>query len=204
MPPKRRLTAEDDRIAHWVARWAPVTSMQVAQRFGRSRRTTYRRLQVLRDSQLLTLTEPVGSLPGVLYPTPRLSRHGRRRIDGVAKLANHLVAIQRVIAYERDGRALLAAHELDEHAGLLDQLPRHRDRPLLPAAWVAGDPACAIYPAMRGSEEDRRLRARLVSAPQNGLAYELLIEPDTVLEGDLPAHITVLAIDLADVRDAGA
>lgn len=52
MPRKHRLTAEDDRIAHWVARWAPVTSMQVAQRFGRSRRTTYRRLQVLRDNQL--------------------------------------------------------------------------------------------------------------------------------------------------------
>lgn len=48
------------------------------------------------------------------------------------------------------------------------------------------------------------MRARPVSAPQNGLAYELLIEPDTDLEVDLPAHVTVLAIDLADVRDAGA
>ncbi|HMJ34794.1 MAG TPA: hypothetical protein VK501_12850 [Baekduia sp.] len=203
MPPKRRLTAEDDRIAHWVARWAPVTSMQVAQRFGRSRRTAYRRLQVLRDAQLLTLTEPVGSLPGVLYPAPRLSRHGRHPMHG-AKLANHLVAVQRVIAYEGDGRALLAAHELHEHPGLLDQLPHHRDRPLRPSVWVLGDPACAIYPAMRGSEEDRRVRAHLASAPQNGLAYELLIEPDTVLEVDLPAHITVLAVDLADVRDASA
>jgi hypothetical protein len=203
MPPKRRLTAEDDRIAHWVARWAPVTSMQVAQRCGRSRRTTYRRLQVPRHSQLLTLTEPVGSLPGVLYPTPRLSRHGRPQMDG-AKLANHLVAVQRVIAYERDGRALLAAHELGEHPGLLEQLPQHGDRPLRPAAWVTGDPACAIYPAIRGSEEDRRVRARLACAPENGLAYELLIEPDTVLEVDLPAHIAVLPFDLADVRAEGA
>jgi hypothetical protein len=128
MPRKHRLTAED-RIAHWVARWAPVTSMQVAQRFGRSRRTTYRRLQVQRDNQLLTLTEPAGSLPGVLYPTTRLARQGCRQIHG-AELANHLVAVQRVIAYERDGRALLAAHELDEHPGLLDRLPHHRDRPL--------------------------------------------------------------------------
>jgi hypothetical protein len=57
---------------------------------------------------------------------------------------------------------------------------------------------------MNGSAEDRRVRARLVSAPQNGLAYELLIEPDTVLEVDVPSHITVLAIYLAAVRNAGA
>jgi hypothetical protein len=57
---------------------------------------------------------------------------------------------------------------------------------------------------MRGSEEDRRVRARLASAPQDSLAYELLIEPDTVLEVELPAHVRVLGVDLADVRDPGA
>jgi hypothetical protein len=70
MAAPRRLTDEDERMLDWMARWAPVTTMQVSQRFVHSRRMTYLRTpSPARDRLVPAVSVALYQFPDVLCAT---------------------------------------------------------------------------------------------------------------------------------------
>jgi hypothetical protein len=69
MPP--RLTARDQSITAWVARWQPVTGYQVARRF-RVHHVIAWRLKTLRNLGYVQSQRPLQELPGIYY----VANHG--------------------------------------------------------------------------------------------------------------------------------
>jgi hypothetical protein len=191
-------------MAHWAARWAPVTPMQVSQRFQRSRRTTYLRLQIIRDNGLLIARDRGPTVPSLLYPTKKLVAAAMPAL-AVGKVANHLAVVQRVIELELDGQTLVSRGELADHPSLVALTPAFEQDPLVPDLFAATDPPVAVYAAMRGSEEDRRLVARLATATwPDDVAAELLIEAGGAAPADAPQRCRLVEIDLAAASQPGS
>ena len=146
-----RLTSRDVQLAQWVARWQPVTALQLGLRFGMSRRVAYRRVEALREQRYLRTDRPVHELPGVLVLTGR----GAELTDGRVlttlpaphALWRHLAAVDAAALLEAHGRVLLSQRELASHPALQRRLPHAGRGALLPEA-LALDPDLAIYAAV--------------------------------------------------------
>jgi hypothetical protein len=203
MPGRQRLTAEDQHMADWVARWAPVTAMQLARRFDRPTRRTYRRIKVLREYGLLDLSPRDAGLPGAIYPTKRVIGRAPRRLPA-DQLAGHFAVVQHAIELENAGRLVATRHELPAIADLEPTIPKHDGRALVPAAVVIDHPRCAIYCAVRGSEEGKSTVVSLTALSEPpALQCRLLLEPDALPVATRPPWLETCHVDLADVADPG-
>jgi hypothetical protein len=189
-PARYRLTEDDDLVAAWVARWAPVTAMQIGRRFGRSKRTTYRRIQALLQYELLH-REPrdVQNIPGLLVPGPRHAVRPPRPLFPLS-LRRHLLVVDHVIGAELQDLQVLAPDEIARRDDILAQLPRDGTRSVLPGAVVLAEHRVAIYAVVGGDEAGGHpLSAVLAHRWPASLHARLVVSDERLLPDALPARV---------------
>ncbi len=114
MPP--RLTARDQSITAWVARWHPVTGYQVARAFAIHHVIAYRRLATLRKLGYLHSQRPVQELPGIYSVTHHgfglIGMRARGMRTNPFNLWGELATVDQVVEDQLAGATVLSVSEL--------------------------------------------------------------------------------------------
>lgn len=152
MPP--RLTARDQGITAWIARWQPVTAYQVAERFQVKYQVASRRLKTIRNLGYIDSHRPVKELPGVYYVTRNgfslIGVRGSSMRTNPFTVWGQLATVDDVIGTELAGATVLSAIEVQAQPTAESLLPviEAYDEPILPAAFTLGAQPIALYTAI--------------------------------------------------------
>jgi hypothetical protein len=150
----QRLTARDQSITAWIARWHPVTGYQVARAFQIHHVIAYRRLATLRKLGYVRSQRPVQELPGIYSVTNHgfglICVRARGMRTNPFNLWGDLAVVDQVVEDQLAGATVLSASEVQAHPGVESQMPviEAYEEPIWPAAFTVGPPAVATYTAI--------------------------------------------------------